>query len=354
MIVSYTIYHIICGIIFLSIFFLTALSKSFKNQYLPRIAVSVVFAAIVMSFTPIVFEISNNSEYEKRVLIFPSPKMSLGHKTYVINKSDKALLYQTITYSVVKPKYKEDNDDTEETYIICLPDSIISCPDGIDFILQEAPSYIHENIGGSMKKSQITYIEPPKSNEELLEDYNKELESSPFNVEYMYMKADILERLNRPEEAKELYQKAVNMYRAKIANTKSYYIGNCFQRLQMWQEAIDVYKEYLPNRQWKFSALQDMGFCYIAMDSLKLAKDSFKKASYMGENDPSFYFGLAIIAYKEDNKKEMIKNIDKIRELYPDFEQSYNNIVHGYYFSNENKEILEKVFLEYHNSQSAK
>lgn len=141
MIVSLTVYYIICGLVVLLL-----LSPFFYFRFIKGIKKDRDFTALLALFIvpfnwvmPPVITVTDCENYTKDVVIFPTNGYSLGKHSYVVNNSTSNLYFEAIVYG-------NDNPDVDDTII--KPGEIYDCPIlHINYVLETPPSSV--SIKGS-------------------------------------------------------------------------------------------------------------------------------------------------------------------------------------------------------------
>lgn len=175
MIISNTLFYVICGVIAVLI-----LIPSIKKKFVSgsdSFHWSVVFLAVLIPlflFTPNIYTVTDCDNYTKEVLLLPKDDYQMGKHSYIVNNSDKGLYLAYIVYGTAST----NNDD-----IIIVPGASEECQEPIDYVLEEAPLSISIDRKSKIKgevKSELSCFD--MSELEGYEDYKSEGAQQPVTA----------------------------------------------------------------------------------------------------------------------------------------------------------------------------
>lgn len=340
MIVSYTIFCVICAVIafilvtpFLYFCFVKKIRKPGLLLFLP--ALTIIFAIR----SPHIIEVTDCGVYTEKRLILPKDEYKRGNHNYLINKSSHELCIEPIAYGDVEVKQEA---------IYCLPGKSVTYPKEINYKFTDSPDTIYIEASRPGEIRYELYCVP--TNEEYLEEYNELLKKDPYNIETIYFKGSLLEEMGQTDSAYIYFNKAADIYREGLNDSHS--AAYCFERIESWKEAIDVHKKYYNTEDTINVILPNLGYCYIALDSLKEARRCFDKILKSNNELLTAHLGLAIVNYKQGNYNEMKRNIEDVWEVDDKLSRSFGCITEleedwGYYFSPKEKQLLKQVYEAY-------
>ena len=121
----------------------------------------------------------------------------------------------------------------------------------------------------------------------------------PQDAEIYYNLGIVYEKLKKFTEAKECYQKAV-----EISPQEDFYynLGDVLVDLKEWDEAISAFRKVLETDPEDGNCYFNLGVCYFNKDEKNLALDNFQKAAAINPKDVFAYFYLGFI-YQNDGLK---------------------------------------------------
>ena len=171
----------------------------------------------------------------------------------------------------------------------------------------------------------------------------------PQDAEIYYNLGIVYEKLKKFPEAKECYQKAV-----EISPQEDFYynLGDVLVDLKEWDEAISAFRKVLETDPEDGNCYFNLGVCYFNKDEKNLALDNFQKAVSINPRDVFAYFYLGFIYQNDGLTNFAIDSYKKVLEISPDYSWAYFNLGSIAYKSGnieEAKEYLLKT-LEYNSS----
>jgi len=294
-------------------------------------------------FTPYIVEVEDCDSYNEKAVILPEGEFTRGRGYYLVNKSQNTLYITPIVYG---------SAITDAETIYCTPGETIKYTEAIHYILEEAPDSIMLKDSHGAVRYLLGCI--PSYEEQLkisLANVEDSLKQNPDDVTYLFYKGSLLHSLGKTAEADESFQKAIQA--DKKAPVRSLFAAYSYGRLEQWEPAIAIYKQYLDSTTFdeKSYIYSNLGFCYIGAGDAGKAKISFTDAITELEENIMAYLGLAMIAAGENDLAAVKKNLDTLWQLRPDYPHSYEavNMIEeeGAYFSPVERDLLQRVFAMY-------
>lgn len=287
--------------------------------------------------SPDIIAVTGCGTYTSKVVVFPTENYERGTHNYIINNSDHTLCIEAIVYGDAKT-------DTDPVY--CGIGETIEYSNKIDYLFEDAPEEIYTKNSGEIRYE--LYCLP--TNEEYIEAYNESLKKNPNDIETLFNKGSLLEEMGQIDSAYVNFNKAADIYCEGINDSHS--AAYCFARLERWEEAIEVHKKYFDTEDSINVILPNLGYCYIALNSLNEARRCFDNILKSNSEMLTAHLGLAIVNYKENNYDEMKKNIENLWKIDDELSHSFDSITEleeywGYYFSSKEKQLLKQVFEAY-------
>jgi len=168
MIISYTTYMVLVGIIAAIAIIPTLISKIKKKGNKGFGSYSFILLVILLPinwYTPTILDVTDCGNYTKNILIFPKDGYSMGKYNYIVNNSKSALALDYIPYGNVK------DEDIPESVLIRTGKNHQANIVKIDYLFEDIPSSIKLKSKGAVRTALYCF---DGDEEELYDDESTE------------------------------------------------------------------------------------------------------------------------------------------------------------------------------------
>jgi tetratricopeptide (TPR) repeat protein len=146
-----------------------------------------------------------------------------------------------------------------------------------------------------------------------LKDFERCIQITPDNYAAFLGKAEALERLEKYDDAFDIFSGLI-----KYAREPHAYLGRarCYFRRKDYYAAIKDYEDYISKKP-SVQALQGIADCYLMLRDLEKSKQYFLEVLVAEPENMSGNEGLSLIAYGEKDYENAIKYLNKCIEKDP-------------------------------------
>ena len=154
-----------------------------------------------------------------------------------------------------------------------------------------------------------------------LEGLNELILKDPNSEEKFNLKGVILQLLNKSIEAKQSWQKAIEL---NIKYFDPYFnLGNSFMSEKNFYSAEFYYNKASKLQPQNFKIFYQLGFLFMKMNNLEKSYLYFLKSQKLKDNFAPTYYNLGIIQNNLNKRKESIDNFNKAVDLNPNYTEAF-------------------------------